>query len=216
MASILSSLSLFKPLFSYDLWSRLGFLFSYILTSLLVLEVLRLVYTDANKREVEKLLDAYSASSSSSSSSKARSLPRSASPPLKRMRIPIEQLERPRTPSPAAATVRERPAVEGEVRRSRKVSSSSAAAAAAQIYREQQIREHLPKEVTPTRRLRKRSDTLTSTGSSSSSSRRRREESPADSKTSSRHASPAPVLRTRSKDATKSASRLEKMMRAKP
>lgn len=201
-----SSLSLFKPLISYDLWSRLGFLFSYIITSLLVLEVLRLVYNDANKREVEKLLDAYSSSSSSSSSNgdKLRRMSqRSASPPIKRMRISIDELQRPRTPSPAAtpaATSSDRTLVDGE--RRRRVSAS-------------QSHKELAKEATPTRRLRKRSDTMTSTGSSGSSSRRRREESPAESKASSRHASPTPVLRTRSKEA-KAASKLEKVMRVRP
>ncbi|KAH8732596.1 hypothetical protein GQ44DRAFT_571077, partial [Phaeosphaeriaceae sp. PMI808] len=47
-------------LFSGSFWSRLGFLVSYIATFFIVLEVLRLVYTDVNKRDVEKFLESYS------------------------------------------------------------------------------------------------------------------------------------------------------------
>ncbi|EAT84214.2 hypothetical protein SNOG_07938 [Parastagonospora nodorum SN15] len=41
-------------------WSRLGFLISYIATSLIAVEVFRLICTDANKRDVEKFLESYS------------------------------------------------------------------------------------------------------------------------------------------------------------
>ncbi|KAF3042353.1 hypothetical protein E8E12_004649 [Didymella heteroderae] len=42
-----------------DFASKVGFFISYVATFFLVLEVVRLVCTDANKREAERLLDAY-------------------------------------------------------------------------------------------------------------------------------------------------------------
>ncbi|KAL6711169.1 hypothetical protein ACN47E_005700 [Coniothyrium glycines] len=196
---MLSVPSILQPLITIAFWSRIGFFFSYILTSLLVLEVLRLVYTDANKREVEKLLDAYS------TARPAR--PRESSPPLarKRMRIPIDELERPRTPSPAAMPARERAPVDAEAKRVRRASPVAVVLPGAKEVKD-------VKDVAPTRRLRKRSDTLTSSGSGAS--RRRREDSPAESKAGSRHASPTPAPRARSKE-TKGTSRLEKMLRGK-
>ncbi|KAH7380101.1 hypothetical protein BKA66DRAFT_369478, partial [Pyrenochaeta sp. MPI-SDFR-AT-0127] len=59
-------LSFLSFLITSEFYSRMGFLISYIVTSLLVLEVLRLVYTDVNKREVEKMLESYTKSRSES------------------------------------------------------------------------------------------------------------------------------------------------------
>jgi hypothetical protein len=188
-------------------WSRIGFLISYVVTSLIALEVLRLVYTDVNKRDVEKFLESYS-------KQRAVSPPRSASPKKKMMSVNIEELnmaarpmeggekrisvnidelERSITPPPAVVVpvVRERAqravtpeSTDKSERRKRATSSAS---------REQAQRTASP---TPIRKLRKRSDTLTSTGSSESkrpSSRRHREASPSEA--SERHASPRPRSR---------------------
>jgi hypothetical protein len=188
-------------------WSRIGFLISYVVTSLIALEVLRLVYTDVNKRDVEKFLESYS-------KQRAASPPRSASPKKKMMSVNIEELnmsarpveggekrisvnidelERSITPPPAVVVpvVRERAqravtpeSTDKSERRKRATSSAS--------------REHAQRTASPTpiRKLRKRSDTLTSTGSSESkrpSSRRHREASPSEA--SERHASPRPRSR---------------------
>jgi hypothetical protein len=188
-------------------WSRIGFLISYVVTSLIALEVLRLVYTDVNKRDVEKFLESYS-------KQRAASPLRSASPKKKMMSVNIEELnmvarpmeggekrisvnidelERSITPPPAVVVpvVRERAqrantpeSTDKSERRKRATSSAS---------REQAQRTASP---TPIRKLRKRSDTLTSTGSSESkrpSSRRHREASPSEA--SERHASPRPRSR---------------------
>jgi hypothetical protein len=189
-------------------WSRIGFLISYVVTSLIALEVLRLVYTDVNKRDVEKFLESYS-------KQRAASPPRSASPKKKMMSVNIEELnmsarpmeggekrisvnidelERSITPPPAVVVpvVRERAqraatpeSTDKSERRKRATSSAS---------RDQ----HGQRTASPTpiRKLRKRSDTLTSTGSSESkrpSSRRHREASPSEA--SERHASPRPRSR---------------------
>lgn len=184
-----------RVLITQEFWSKIGFFISYILTSLLVLEVLRLFYTDANKREVEKMLDSYT---------RTRSASRSQS-----VKVPLDDLpdipsRRPH--SPAATPGSERTLV-GEQRRRRVASGSPPTFLPAQ----------LPKDLqTPPRRLRKRSDTLNSAGSAESrgSVRRRREASPASaagSKVSSRHASPTP----RSKEEKKVAAGLQRMLRTK-
>lgn len=195
----LSTLYRFSFLIDSAFWSRIGFLISYVATFLIALEVFRLVYTDVNKREVEKFLENYSKQ-------------RTASPPRRRhdstkkttgeeISINIEALERPRNEesigvniealersvSPprttrAAATP---PSEEKTERRKRATSSASRAHA------------ERTSSPTPIRKLRKRSDTLTSTGSSDSKrvSRRHRESSPASEAASSRHGSPRPRSR---------------------
>ncbi|KAF1920848.1 hypothetical protein BDU57DRAFT_419890, partial [Ampelomyces quisqualis] len=59
-------------LFDTSFWSRIGFLISYVATSLLALEVLRLVSTDANKRDAEKFLAHYTQQRQAAFSPRAR------------------------------------------------------------------------------------------------------------------------------------------------
>ena len=57
-----ATIKLFSFLVNPEFWTRTGFFVGYILAFLLVLEVVRLASTDANRKEVEKILDAYAAS----------------------------------------------------------------------------------------------------------------------------------------------------------
>ncbi len=198
----------FKFLITYEFYSRLGFLISFTVTSLLVLELLRLVYTDANKREVEKLLDSYS---------KTRNETR---PAERRRRIPIDQLEKPRfttppphqrrTSSPAVTPDSERTLVSEEQRRRRHARAQSMAAAGlptpitvtvTQGQAQQSQHHHSTSQAhiqTPPRRLRKRAETFNSSSSGESSSsrkleRRRRDASPASSRASSKASSSSSV-----------------------
>ncbi|OAL00596.1 hypothetical protein IQ06DRAFT_293895 [Phaeosphaeriaceae sp. SRC1lsM3a] len=172
-------------------WSRIGFLISFIATSLIAIEVLRLVGTDANKREVEKFLESYSKQRTASTSPARRSR-RDEKHAAKIVSVNIDELEaigRPITPPVdlhattttsrhvrAAATPE---SAEQKLERRKRATSTSQAAQA-----------HRTSSPTPIRKLRKRSDTLTSTGSSESR-RRHREASPA-SEAGSRHGSPRP------------------------
>jgi hypothetical protein len=178
-------------------WSRIGFLISFIATSLIALEVMRLVGTDANKREVEKFLDSYSKQ-------------RAASPPrrVKQISVNIDELEsgRPVTPpQPEPTTTTLRPVRAAVTPESEKVERRKRATSSAS-----QARATRTSSPTPLRKLRKRSDTLTSTGSSESR-RRHREASPA-SESGSRHGSPRPRSR---EDKKSSGLGLSKLMRAK-
>ncbi|KAF1947846.1 hypothetical protein EJ02DRAFT_417338 [Clathrospora elynae] len=213
-------LSLFSFLISYEFWSRVCFFISYILTFLLVLEVVRLASTDANRKEVEKMLDSYA-------SSRSRSETRRPGQDMTTVKVSIDELDaemerrsvtperqRTRTPSPAVtlSPESEKTLAHEESRRRRRADSgvqpfaapTSISAAQPQIQTQ-----------TPPRRLRKRSDTLTSTSSADSktSLRRRREASPAESKTSARHASPTP--RSRSKETKILGTSLGKMLRSR-
>ncbi|KAF1841950.1 uncharacterized protein K460DRAFT_409389 [Cucurbitaria berberidis CBS 394.84] len=205
----LSFFSFFSFLITYEFYSRLGFLISYTAASLLALEVLRLVYTDANKREVEKMLDSYTQSRSEYSQREDTN------------KVDIEELAkhpqtpprvcRRRTSSPAVTPESEKTLV-NEARRRRAQSSASQHNPATSAHAQAQV-------PTPTRRLRKRSDTVTSTGSTEHRKleRRRREASPASSagsKASSRHASPS-SRRVRDKEAQQLSSSLHKLMRQK-
>ncbi|KAH7400870.1 hypothetical protein DE146DRAFT_755313 [Phaeosphaeria sp. MPI-PUGE-AT-0046c] len=191
-------------------WSRIGFLISFIATSLIAIEVLRLVGTDVNKREVEKFLESYSKqrTASSSPARRSRSVEKDAA---KKISVNINELEtfgRPITPPEvsvdrhattsrhvrAAATPE---SAEQKVERRKRATSTSQATQA-----------HRTSSPTPLRKLRKRSDTLNSTGSSESR-RRHREASPA-SEAGSRHGSPRP--KSSRKD---SGLGLSKLMRAK-
>jgi hypothetical protein len=205
-------------------WSRIGFLISYVATSLIALEVLRLVYTDANKRDVEKFLESYSkqrAASASPSRGRRYEENRSKLDKKEVISVNIEELEmgRPVTPPemsgqgrhvrtaaapvavPVATAAPTPESAEKSERRKRATSSASQA---------QAQRTASP---TPIRKLRKRSDTLTSTGSAESKrvSRRHREASPA-SDASSRHGSPRPRSR---EDRKLSGLGLGKLMRGK-
>ena len=189
----LQSLSFLSFLISPIFWSRLGFFISYIATSFIVLEVFRLIYSDSTKREAERLLDSYTKARTSS--------PRryqQASQELKS--ICIDDLERPfrpeskRTNSTSTSPDSEKTLVEEKKRRSRAHSSAAQTTVNVPLSAPAQ-----PSSTSPPRRLRKRSDTLTSTGSAEHRSesrslfRRKRSSSPASSvgsKASSRHESP--------------------------
>ncbi|KAH7077690.1 hypothetical protein BKA63DRAFT_270046 [Paraphoma chrysanthemicola] len=197
---MLAWISFFAFLIDPTFWSRIGFLISYLATSFLVLEVLRLIYTDANKREVEKFLDAYS---------KQRTASPRRSEVLKKFNI--DDLERPITPEPKRMTTRVAATPESEktlVNERRRRSKEEVEAA--RLAKTEQT------TASPVRKLRKRSDTLNSSGSGEVRRpvRRHREASPASeagSKASSRHASPRP--RSREEKERKTSSGLGKLMR---
>jgi hypothetical protein len=204
MFLISSTLSLLSPLLSTTFWSRLGFLISYLATSFLVLEVLRLIYTDDTKRDVEKFLDSYAKT-------------RTQSPPRRRQqefkKVSLEELDRAlAAPEVQRGSPRsEKTLVEGERRRrspSHEHPTNTATAAAA-----------MTTSPSP-RRLRKRSDTLNSTSSSESRNpfRRRREASPASevgSKASSRQGSPLRRARKEDKSVAERSAGLRGLVRAK-
>jgi hypothetical protein len=187
-------------------WSRIGFLISYIATFFLVLEVLRLIYTDVNKREVEKFLESYSKQ-------------RNGSPRRQQelRKIPIDELERPVTPPNAIRPTRAAVTPESEktLVHERRRRAQSSASQTAPIVPSQRT-----SSPTSVRKLRKRSDTLNSTGSTETRRplRRHREASPASeagSKTSSRHGSPRPRSKEEKKSAMGVGLGLGKLMRAK-
>jgi len=182
----LTSLTHLSFLIDPTFWSRIGFLISYTATFFLVLEALRLIYTDANKREVEKFLESYQ---------KQRNV--SPSPRKQCITVNIDELERERPVTPPRQRKRDvtpdsqKTLVEREERRRRRAASHSVSpphTIAAQT------------SASPVRKLRKRSDTLNSAGSGEvrRSTRRHREASPASevgSKVSSRHGSPSGSVR---------------------
>mgnify|MGYP004501052111 CR=1 FL=1 len=177
----------------FDFTSKVGFFVSYVITFFLVLEIVRLVCTDANKREAERLLDAYT---------RGREQEQKHEDSCK---LSIEELEH---------KLETYPVVNGQVKppqtpqrhTQRAVLHRTPTSERTLVSEEKERRKH---SQTPTRRLRKRSDTLTSTGtfdsrhssrskssSGSSESRRswssHRDSSPesSTSKSSIRHASP--------------------------
>jgi hypothetical protein len=175
------TLSSFAFLITLEFWSRIGFLISYVVTSFLVLEVVRLVYTDVNKREVEKFLEGY-----------AKQRPTSPRRSQETRKVSLEELERPCTPpsrSMRETTPESERTLVNEERRRRRAQSS---ASIPPVHAQAQI-------PVPPRRLRKRSDTVSSS-ESKSPLRRRREASPASdagSKVSSRQESPLRRLKKR-------------------
>jgi len=229
----LATIKLFSFLINPEFWARTGFFVGYIIAFLLVLEVVRLASTDANRKEVEKLLDAYAASRSDVPVRRRRE---EAAPVKKVVQVSIDELEdmerrsviaeqerqtqehqqreqeRTRTPSPAAARIPESKHTE-EKRRRRTTSTSVSPHATSQSHSHPQT----TSSSSPTRRLRKRSDTLNSSSSAEAKGtavRRRRETSPIESKTrESRHASPTP--RSRSKEAKILGGSLGKMLRSR-
>jgi hypothetical protein len=200
--TFLSTLSAFSFLIDTTFWSRIGFLISYIATFLIALEIFRLVYTDVNKREVEKFLENYSKQRNSSSSPIRRrhDLAKNTLDEEK-ISMNIEELQQPkkagsiisvnidaleRSVSPPRTRAAATPSSEEKTERRKRATSSASRAHAERTS-----------SPTPIRKLRKRSDTLTSTGSSESKrvSRRHRETSPASEAASSRHGSPRPRSR---------------------
>jgi cobalamin biosynthesis Mg chelatase CobN len=228
----LATIKLFSFLINPEFWSRTGFFVGYIIAFLLVLEVVRLASTDANRKEVERLLDAYAASRNDVPVRRPRE---EQSATKKVVQVSIDELEdmerrsviaeqerqtqeqeqarqRTRTPSPAAARIPESKHTE-EKRRRRTTSTSASPHATSQSQSQPQT----SSSSSPSRRLRKRSDTLNSSSSAEAKGtavRRRRETSPIESKTrESRHASPTP--RSRSKEAKILGGSLGKMLRSR-
>lgn len=202
----LSTLSMFSFLITYSFWSRVGFFISYIATSFIALEIFRLIYTDVNKREVEKFLESYSKQRNSSPRRRQQEDLKS---------ISIEDLERPVPSVPTRTSTRRTSATTHESdktlindehhqqqRRKKKTQQPTTTTTTTHISAPTHAatQPHVSSS-SPTRRLRKRSDTLNSTSSVEAKvseskglfSRRRRSASPASdvsSKASSRHASP--------------------------
>ncbi|KAG9192290.1 hypothetical protein G6011_11024 [Alternaria panax] len=176
----IATIKLFSFLINPEFWTRTGFFIGYVLAFLLVLEVVRLASTDANRKEVEKLLDAYAASRndvpvrSCLEEIEAKKVvqvsideledmeKRSVAAEMERtqqLRKHGEQRERTRTPSPAVARTSESKHVE-EKRRRRATSTSVSPHNTSQSHTRLQT-----SSSSPTRRLRKRSDTLNSSSS---------------------------------------------------
>jgi hypothetical protein len=228
----LATIKLFSFLINPAFWTKTGFFIGFVTAFLLVLEVVRLASTDANRKEVERLLDAYAASRNDVP---VRRHSEEDAPVKKVVQVSIDELEdmerrsviaehqrrtleeeeqrrRTRTPSPAAAPIPESKHTE-EKRRRRTTSAS----ASPYVTSQSQSHPQTSSSPSPTRRLRKRSDTLNSSSSAETKGaavRRRREVSPTESKTrESRHASPTP--RSRSKEAKVLSGSLGKMLRTR-
>lgn len=198
-----------------DFASKVVFFISYVLTFFLVLEVVRLACTDANKREAERLLDAYTRGRQ-----QEKKYEETCTVSVEEMEHELdtysvvnEQVKSPQTPQ----------------RRIQRNESHRTPTSERTLVSES--KERRKRSETPTRRLRKRSDTLTSTGSSDSrhssrsksstgssesrrSSRSHRDTSPesSTSKSSSRHASPG---FRRVKDAQGASLSLHRLLRQK-
>jgi hypothetical protein len=194
-----------------DLFSKIGFFISYVLTFFLVLEVVRLVCTDANKREAEKLLDAYTHDREQTKKQEEN------------CKLSVEEMEQELETYSVVHEVQHPQTPHRRTHRSifHRTPTSERT----------EEKEKRKRSQTPTRRLRKRSDTLNSTSTSDSrqssrskssshspesrrSSRSHRDSSPesSTSKSSSRHASPG--LR-RSKDAQGASLSLHRLLRQK-
>ena len=197
-----------------DFFSKIGFFVSYVATFFLVLEIVRLVCTDANKREAERLLDAYT---------RGRDTKKKIEESHK---LSVDELEHGLEVFPALHEPVQTP--QTPQRRMRKTALHRTPTSEKPVVSEE--KEKRKRSQTPTRRLRKRSDTVNSTGTSNSrhssrsksssitrsstasesrqSSRSHRDSSP-DSTTSKeserRYASPS---RRRSRDASLSLHRL--------
>lgn len=194
--------------------SKVGFFISYVLTFFLVLEVVRLVCTDANKREAEKLLDAYT---------RGREQEKKHEDSRK---LSVEELEH---ELEAYSVIQETQQPETPPHRTQRAVLHRTPTSERTLVSEE--KEKRKRSQTPTRRLRKRSDTLNSTSTSDSRqssrskssswtsesrrlSRSHRDSSPESttSKSSSRHASPG---FRRSKDAQGASLSLQRFLRPK-
>lgn len=196
-----------------DFASKIGFFISYVLTFFLVLEIVRLVCTDANKREAERLLDAYTRGREQEKKQESCKLSvEDLEHELERYSVMYE-VQQPQTP----------------YRRTPKSSLQRTPTSERTLVSEE--KEKRKRSQTPTRRLRKRSDTLNSTNTLDSrqssqsksspeslelrrSSRSHRDSPPESSrsKPSSRHASPG---FGRSKDAQGASLSLHRLLRQK-
>jgi len=222
---------LFTLLTSPSFWSQIGFFISYIATCLIVLEVLRLIHSDASKRDVEKMLEFYTRSRTRGTSLDAR---RDRTAKQVEMPVSLAELERDlhmppvprRTRSPAAVHAQSHSHPEIDVehtlnnathRRSSRTTSADKNAFAVFVQQQQQQQLHVQPSQSPPRRLRNHSDSLNSIGSveSKGSMRRKRESSPvstsSSSKSSSRRTSPTP----RGKDGKKGANGLGRILKTR-
>lgn len=192
-----------------DFASKVGFFVSYVATFFLVLEIVRLVCTDANQREAERLLDAYT---------RSRETEKKHGEDRK---ISLDELETELEAFPALNEPEQTP--QTSQRRTRRTVLHRTPTSEKLLVNEE--KEKRKRSETPTRRLRKRSDTLNSTSTSDSrhssrsksssttlesrrSSRSHRDSSPESTtskSSSSRHASPG---MRKSKDASLSLHRL--------
>jgi hypothetical protein len=192
-----------------DFASKVGFFVSYVATFFLVLEIVRLVCTDANKRDAERLLDAYT---------RGRETEKKHDESRK---LSVDELENELEAFPALNEPVQTP--QTPQRRTRRTVLHRTPASEKTLISEE--KEKRKRSQTPTRRLRKRSDTMNSTSTSDSrhssrsksssttsesrrSSRSHRDSSPESTtskSSSSRHASPS---MRRSKDASLSLHRL--------
>lgn len=198
-----------------DFASKLGFFISYVLTFFLVLEVVRLACTDVTKREAERLLDAYT---------RGREQEKKH---VQSYTLPVEELER----EIEAHSVVNEPVQLPHTPPRRTHTTGLRRTPTSERTLVSEEKEKRKRSQTPTRRLRKRSDTLTSTGSAESrhsvrskssrdssepsrSSRSHRDSSPesSTSKSSSRHASPG---FRRVKDAQGASLSLHRLLRQK-
>lgn len=196
-----------------DFASRVGFFISYVATFFLVLEIVRLVCSDVNKREAERLLDAYTRGRESEKKHEES------------CKLSVEELEHELEAFPVLNEPIHPP--QTPHRRTQRVVSQHTPTSETTPGSEE--KEKRKRSQTPTRRLRKRSDTLNSTGtldsrrssrskSSSTTSESRRSlrshresspESTTSKSSSSRHVSPST---RRSKDASLS---LHQLLRQK-
>lgn len=200
--------------------SKFGFFVSYVLTFFLILEVVRLVCTDANKREAERLLDAFA---------RGREQEKKQEKYEGNCRVPVEELEHELETYSGVHTQGQPP--QTPQRRTQRVVVDRTPTSEKTLVSEEKEKERRKHSETPTRRLRKRSDTLNSTDSSDSrrssrprnmigafesrrSSRSYRDSSPESttSKSSSRHASPG---FRRVKDAQGASLSLHRLLRQK-
>lgn len=194
-----------------EFYSKVGFFVSYVATFFLVLEIVRLVCTDANKREAEHLLDAYTRGRETEKKQKES------------RKLSVDELENELEAFPALNEPVQAP--QTPQRRTRRTVLHRTPTPEKTLVSEEKEKERRKRSQTPTRRLRKRSDTLNSTSTSDSrhssrsksssttsesrrSSRSHRDSSPESTtskSSSSRHASPS---MRRSKDASLSLHRL--------
>jgi hypothetical protein len=240
---LISILSLFRFLFSPTFWSKLGFFVSYVLTFLLVLEIVRLASTDANRKEVERMLDAYSA--------------RRSEVPVRRrspegmkkkemMSVNIEELDndvdvrknavemrsvnidlledmakrnattqegRQRTRTPSPAVTRMMPESERSVDREERRRRRAASTSIAPKTKVDQDTASQQQTSTPPRRLRKRSDTLNSASSAESKSPLRRRREASPAESKASSRHASPT--PRSKETKVQGSSLSKMVRSR-
>lgn len=196
-------------------FSRILFFISYVCTFFLVLEIVRLACTDANKREAERLLDAYTRDREQMKKQEEG------------CKISVEELEQELEDYSVVNDQTQLPPTP-HGRTQRAALHRTPTSERTHVSEEKEKRK---RSQTPTRRLRKRSDTLNSTNTSDSlhssrpksssgpsesrrSSRSHRDNSPelSESKSSSRHASPG---FQRKKDAQGASLSLHRLMRQK-